>query len=405
MVALVLVTAVGPLAADAYLPALPDLQRSLGTSALGAQLTLTTFLVGMAVGQLVCGTLSDTHGRRGFLLGGTTVFLLASIGTVIATDLTTLLASRVIQGLAAGCGIAVGRAVIGDCYDGLDAARRFATLATITMLGPVVAPTVGGLLLIDGTWRTVFGALVVLGVLMVTGTLVGLPESLPPSKRRESGLRRFFAGQVDLMRDRVFAPHVAVQCLLLSAMFTYLGGASFVMHGAYGTTDTFFAVIFAVNSGWLAAASVLFRVSVGRTPARTMRLAGLVTMAAFAVLLLGCGVSETAHTRPPLALSWLALAGISFGAGLALPATMTMAMIAGQRARGTASGLLSGLPFICAALATPLTGALGHDSILPMAAVMAGLVLSAALIDAVTRRPSASSRDEPVDCDVAPNPA
>jgi MFS transporter, DHA1 family, multidrug resistance protein len=377
MAALVLVTAIGPIAADAYLPALPDLQRDLGTTALGAQLTLTTFLLGLALGQFVCGPVSDAFGRRRFLLAGTAAFLIASVGTVVAQDLTQLLVCRTVQGLAAGCGVAVGRAVVGDCWQGAEAARRYATLSMITMLGPVVAPVLGGLLLVPGTWRWVFTALVVAGVLMVLGTATRLPESLPTALRQEPGLRRLLERQVDLVRDPAFGPHVAVQCLALSTMFTYLGGAALVMHSVYGTSATFFAVVFAVNSLFLATSSTLFRLTVTRVSPLTSRGLGLALMTLFGTVLCGAGVADALGHRPPLAVVWVALMGISLGAGVTLPATLTSAMLAGQRARGAAAGLLSGPPFVCASLATLATGALGHDSVLPLAASMFVLILAA----------------------------
>lgn len=154
--ALVVVTGVGPFAVDTYLGALPDVSRDLDVTAAVAQLSVTLFIVGVATGQLVFGPVSDGRGRRPLLLGGTLVFTVATLACAVATSGAMLIGARLVEGLAAGCCVAVGRATIGDSAIGVDAARRIGTLAAITFLAPVVAPSVGGLILLGGTWRTVF---------------------------------------------------------------------------------------------------------------------------------------------------------------------------------------------------------------------------------------------------------
>src|SRR3954465_10858187 len=167
LAALVVVTGVGPFAVDTYLAALPDVERSLGTTAAVAQLTVTAFIVGNALGQLLLGPLSDGRGRRRLLLGGAVVFTLASLVSAIAPGGAVLVAARLLQGLAAGGGIAIGRAVVGDTSSGDDATRRYSTLAAINFLGPVIAPAVGGVILLAGSWRTVFFVLTLLGLVQV----------------------------------------------------------------------------------------------------------------------------------------------------------------------------------------------------------------------------------------------
>ena len=146
-----IVTGVGPFAVDTYLAALPDVERSLATTAAAAQLTVTAFIIGNAVGQLVLGPLSDGRGRRGLLLAGAVAFTVASLVAAIAPNGPVLIAARLLQGLAAGGGIAIGRAVVGDTSSGDDATRRYSTLAAINFLGPVIAPAVGGVILLAGS--------------------------------------------------------------------------------------------------------------------------------------------------------------------------------------------------------------------------------------------------------------
>src|SRR5690349_11183905 len=197
-----LVTGISPLATDAYLPALPALQRSLDTSAAVAQLSLTAFLVGLALGQLLVGPVSDASGRRPVLVLGSLAFAALSVLCAMAPTGPLLVVARLLEGLAAGGGVAAGRAVISDHYSGSAAAERYGTLASVTLLAPVIAPPVGSVILTFGSWRTVFAALAAFGLVMAAGVLARVPESLPRSDRQGGSLRATAARMADLLRDR-----------------------------------------------------------------------------------------------------------------------------------------------------------------------------------------------------------
>src|SRR4051794_5510608 len=272
---LVLVTGIGPLAVDTYVAGLPELQRSLSTTATVAQLSLTAFIVGIALGQLTLGPFSDGHGRRPLLLGGTVVFTLASIACALAPTGPALVGARLVQGVVAGCGVAVGRAVVSDHYEGDAAAARFGTLSAIVFLGPVIAPALGGVILGVGSWRHVFGMLTALGVAMVLAVLWGLPESLPPQRRQGHGVRDASARMLDLLRDKGFTNHVIVQCLATAGFFTYIGGSSFVLETTYGVSQSRYAVLFATNAAAMAASGLAFRLLVTRVGAARLRTVGV----------------------------------------------------------------------------------------------------------------------------------
>ena len=382
--ALVLVTGVGPLATDMYLAALPELQRSLDTSAAVAQLTLTAFLIGMAAGQITLGPLSDGRGRRGLLLGGTSAFAIASLICVIAPSGPLLVVARLVQGLAGGCGMAVGRAVVGDRYQGDEAAKRYGTLAAITFLGPVVAPAVGGAILTVGTWRTVFAVLTGVGVLMVLAVWFVLPESLAVEQRHGGGLRDTGARMIDLLSDWSFMKHVAIQCLATAGFFTYIGGSSFVLQTVYGISPEKYSVVFATNATAMVVSSLIFRRVVARFGAVRLRSTGLGLSAVATLTLVGAGVVERQDVLPPLALPWALLCCVTFGMGLVIPASTVLGQRAGDRARGTASAVLGGLSFFVGALMTPLTGVIGYTSLLPLALLMAGFFAAAVVLDAVS---------------------
>jgi DHA1 family bicyclomycin/chloramphenicol resistance-like MFS transporter len=378
--ALVLVTGIGPIATDTYVAALPQLQDSLDTSAAVAQLTLTAFIVGMAAGQLAFGPLSDGRGRRGLLLAGAVAFAATAAVCSFAPNGTLLVVARLFQGLAAGCGVAIGRAVVGDVYSQEEAAKRYGTLAAITFLGPVIAPAIGGAILTTGTWRTVFSALAGLGLIMLAAVWFGIPETLAPAARHAGGLAETGARMADLLRHWPFMRHVAVQCLATAGFFTYIGGSSFVLQTVYDLPPTRYAVIFATNAAAMAVASLLFRLVVVRAGALRLRIAGLVPATVAALGLVVIGLAER-QALPPLALPWGLLCCVTFSMGLVIPASTALAQQAGDRARGTASALLGGLSFFAGALVTPLTGIVGYRSMLPMALLMAGFFSCAVALD------------------------
>ncbi|GAB3598523.1 multidrug effflux MFS transporter [Angustibacter peucedani] len=374
--ALVLVTGVGPLATDMYVAGLPALRRSLETTASVAQLTLTAFIVGVAVGQLALGPLSDGRGRRPFLLGGTVAFTALSAACALAPTGPSLVGARLAQGVVAGCGVAVGRAVVSDHWQGTAAAARYGTLAAITFLGPVVAPAIGAVVLGWGSWRSVFWLLTAVGVLMTVAVARWIPESLPPSARQGHGLAHSLARMADLARDGGFMRHVVVQCLATAGFFVYIGGSAFVLQTTYGVSQTTYAVLFATNAAAMAVTSLGFRLLVGRVGPARLRTVG-VTVATLA----SAGLLVVALTRPhvgsPLAVPWVLLCLVVAGMGLSIPGTTALAQQAGDRARGTASALQGGLTFLVGAAATPLTGLVGYDTLLPMAELMLGFFVAA----------------------------
>ena len=383
---LVLVTGVGPLALDTYLPALPALQHSLSTSAAVAQLTVTAYISGLALGQLVIGAASDGTGRRTPLLCSTAAFMTTCVICAIAPNAGLLIVVRLLGGLAAGAGVATGRAVVSDYYEGNAAAKKFGTLASINFLGPVVAPAIGGLILTVGTWRTIFWSLSGLGVVMFVAVAARLPESLPPSERHRGGVTATWARMVDLLGTRVYLRHVLVSCLATAGFFTYIGGSSFVLQTVYGISQTEYAIVFSVNALAMVVAGALFRVLVGRAGAVRLRLAGLLLATIASVALVGLAFIPRSD-RPSVVAPWIILSCVVAGMGLVIPASVTLAQQAGERFRGTASALQGGLSFLSGALVTPLTGVLGDTSLTAMALLMAGFMLAAVAALAATSSP------------------
>jgi DHA1 family bicyclomycin/chloramphenicol resistance-like MFS transporter len=395
--ALVLVTGVGPIALDTYLPALPAMALSLRTGAAIVQLTVTGFIVGLALGQLVAGPLSDGHGRRPYLLGGTIAFTALSVVCALAPDPGVLIVARVLQGLVAGAGIACGRAVVSDYYRGEEAAVRFGTLSSLTRIGPVLAPALGSLILTFGDWRAVFFALTGVGAVMIVAVVVGLPETLAAAERHEGGLGSTRARIADLGTDPRFMRTVVIGCLSTAGFFAYIGGSSFVFETVYGIDQHAYAALFTVNALTLTVGSIGYRLSVAALgPARLQAIGlGIITTAAVALLVVALvGTDVIGSVLVPAGI----ISILTIGVGLNTPALMTIAQYTGERARGTAAALQGGGSFLAGAIVTPLTGLFGYHTLLPMAVMMAGFLSAAAIFAFLTR----SLRWSPAALEAAP---
>ncbi|MFF5079359.1 Bcr/CflA family efflux MFS transporter [Actinoplanes sp. NPDC000266] len=221
-------SALGPLTIDMYLPSLPTITTDLHTTEAAVQLTLTGTLLGLALGQLVVGPLSDAIGRRMPLLAGVAVHILASVLCVIAPNLAVLGTLRVLQGLGAAAAAVIGMAIVRDLFTGLAAAKLFSRLMLVIGVAPILAPTIGGTVLNWTSWRGVFVVLTLAGAAIMTATALVLPETLPVERRRNGGLTGTLRDYGRLFTDRAYVGLILVAGLAFSALFAYVSGSSFV---------------------------------------------------------------------------------------------------------------------------------------------------------------------------------
>lgn len=392
LLALALVSGVSPFATDTYIATLPAVQDDLDTTASATQLTMTAFLVGFAAGQLVCGPVSDATGRRRMLVAFSTAFAVLSVVCAAAPNAALLVTARALQGFAGGCGLAVGRAVISDQHTGGDAAVRYGALASIMLLAPVVAPAIGGVILLVGDWRTIFLFLAGLGVVMTAAVLMGIPETLPFDARSSAGLAETVRRMTALLHQRPFLGAVLVQCLAIAGFFTYVGGSSFVLQQDLGLSESEFSLLFVSNAAAMAAVSVGFTTTVRRVGLIKWRAIGLGTSTAAAAALAGYAIAVDEVRLAPV---WVLLAITVAGMGASIPACIAIAQELGRSVGGTASALQGGLSFAIGAAATPLTGLTGQTSAAGMSLLMACLFLCSAAVLVATRAPAWSPRLSP----------
>jgi len=376
-------TAAAPLSLDTYLPALPALAADLRSTPSIAQLSLTTCLIGLALGQLVAGPLSDVLGRRRPMMIGASGFAVASVLCALAPNVTVLIALRFAQGLLGAVGIVVARAVVRDTSDATRSARAFATLMLVSGVAPIVAPVLGGQLLRFTDWRGVFVVLAVYGALALVAVLAVVRETLPRAARR-SGSAAATAGSFRvLLSDRRVVACVLAAGLLFSAMFAYISGSTFVLQDIYGLSPQAFSGVFAVNSvGIVASVQVAGRLA-GADRVRPERLiaVGLGVACAGTLGLLGA-VLVGAGLAGVLAGLFVTVCGV----GLVLPSATTLTLADHPEHAGSASALLGTSQFLVGAGAAPLVGLAGSGSAVPMAAVMAGAAVLGTVVFTVVWR-------------------
>ena len=351
VVALGALSAFGPLCLDMYLPALPELPGELNSTSWAAQLTLSACIVGLAVGQLVTGPLSDRLGRRRPLLVGVAVFVVASALCALTTSMTALIGLRLVQGAAGAAGIVIGRAVIADLFTGKAAAAFFSAVASINGLAPILAPVIGGQVLRVGTWRTVFWVLAGIGVLLLVLSLVIVRESLPPDRRSAGGLRATRTAFAALVRDRGYVGCVLAGSLVTAAMFGYISASPFVLQDRFGLSAQWFSAGFALNALGIVAATQLGRLLLRRTTSPTLLTVGVLQALGGAVLL---AVTVAAGWGLPMVL--LSLFVLVSAVGFALPHASAIAMDRHRRIAGSASALLGLTQFALGAVTAPLVG-------------------------------------------------
>ncbi|MEV0217112.1 Bcr/CflA family efflux MFS transporter [Micromonospora sp. NPDC050695] len=359
--------AIGPLTIDMYLPALPAITTGLQTTETAVQLTLTGTLLGLALGQLLIGPLSDVVGRRLPLLAGLAAHIVASVLCVFAPNIAVLGVLRVLQGLGVAAATVVATAVVRDLFSGASFARIFSRLMLVMGLAPILAPTLGSALLRWTEWRGVFAALAVLGALLIVVAALRLPETLAVARRRHGGVAATMRDYRGLLNDRAFVGLVLVAGLAMASLFAYVSGSSFVLQDQYGLDEQQFGLAFGAGAvGLIAATQFNVRLLRRYTPQQIL-ISALIAGTAAGLLLVLFAVTGLGGLGTLLASLWLVLAA----AGLALPNAPALAMSRHSEAAGTAAALLGAVQFGTGALSAPLAGLFGTGSV-PMAVVVAG---------------------------------
>ncbi len=367
-------SAFGPLSMDMYLPSLPTLAGYFSTSTSKAQLTLSGFTIGFAVGQLVYGPVSDRFGRKWVLISGVALYVLASCFCATSTDVEMLILVRFLQALGGGAGVVLTRAIVRDLYSQEAGARALSLMLLVPSLAALVSPFIGGQILLWADWRGIFWLLAAFGIFVLLLAFFRLPETHPPERRHPTSLSKILRDYVTVLCDRNALGYMLCGAFSFAGMFAQISGSPFVYIEVFGVAPEYFGFLFAVNIIGVMAGSYVNSRLVTRLGIRRMLVFGT-TMALCGGLLLAL------------------LTTINYGGLIGIVGAIVIYMIphnitnanatAGALEKfphiaGTASALIGAIRFGTGAAVGALVGILHDGTAIPMAYVIAGCGLASA---------------------------
>lgn len=356
----------GPLNIDMYLPSFPDISGDLGANASLVQLSLTTCLIGFAVGQIFIGPISDAKGRRTPLLISISLFVLSSLLCALAPNITTLVIARLLQGLTASAGLVLSRAVVRDVFTGRELTKFFALLMVINAAAPMIAPMTGGaiLLLPFASWHTIFYFLGFLGICIVLLIVSRLKETLPPEKRLPTSGKESVGTVLSLFKDRSFMGYALTVGFIHGGSFAYVSGTPFVYQGIYGVSPQVFSILFGING----LAIIMGSFIIGRFGGiiyerKLLRTAVIIAVSATSLLLIMTVI------QGPLASLVICIFVYMTAMGMITTSTFTLAMEKQGHRAGSASAVLGMLPLLLGSIVSPLVG-INEATAIPMGTIL-----------------------------------
>lgn len=340
-----IVSAFGPFVTDFYLPALPALGSYFTTSASMVQLTLTVSMIGLAIGQLFIGPLSDRYGRKMPLIVSLILFILSTVGCLGSNTIGQFLVFRFIQGIAGAGGVVISKSIATDLYEGKQLARFFSMLSSVQGLAPICAPVLGGLLLTVTDWRGIFRTLLIIGFLLLL-TTTRFRESLQTPVT--GGLSAAFKAYLPVMRNRCFMRYVLVQAMAMGVMFAYIAASPFIFQEHYGLSPVVYSLCFGVNALGIMGGSLLIIRFKDVKAALSLGAKGFLFMSLIVAVLLIGNLSVWAVEA--------ALFVLLVCLGMILPTSTTLALEPVRENSGNASAILGFLTFFVGGVCSPLAG-------------------------------------------------
>ncbi len=368
---------------DMYLPSFPAAAQALGVHTVDMQLTLTSFLLGMGLGQVIYGPLSDRFGRKRPLIFGILLFIVASLVCANVTTLPALIAWRFVQAIGGSAGTVISRAMVRDRFTGLELARTMTAMGMVFAFAPAIAPSIGALIMNLGEWPWIFMALAAFGVYTLIGT-VTLHESHAPEHRTDHGFVKAAVTYVEILRNREFRLAVATMCAASMALFSFISSSPAVLMGGYGVARSTFGLLFGLNSLAMVVASQVNMRLLPRLGIQAMlRRATAVQVAASFLLLVLILV------KAPLPAVLIALAMATGIVSILFGNSMTLALIPFGHRAGSATALSGLLQMATGGVVAALLSSIpGKPSV-----VMAGSILLAVVTAFILVRRHAPGAD------------
>lgn len=358
-------TAIGALSIDMFLPGLPEIKNDFHTTTSNAQLTLSLFMIGLALGNLFAGPISDATGRKKPLWISMFIYTLASLGIVFVTNIEVMIALRFIQGVTGGAASVISRAIASDMYKGKELTKFLSLLMLVNGVAPVIAPAIGGIILSFAVWRMVFIILTVFGILMVIGSLTKVPESLQEDEKDSNGIKEMFKNFKHLLATPKFVLPMLIQGFSFIMLFTYISASPFIIQKIYGMSALQFSIMFATIGITLIISSQLVGVLVDRIERRQ-----LLKIVTYIQVL---GVVIVAMTLLNHLSFWILVIGFIV---LVAPVTavaslgFSIAMDESTKGRGSASSLLGLVQFLLGGLMSSLVNVMGEHNVTPYVVII-----------------------------------
>ncbi len=339
-------SAFGPFVVDLYLPSLPQLASFFETNASMTQLTLTTAMIGLALGQLLLGPLSDKFGRKKPLIISLVIYIISTVLIVFSPNIETMIVLRVIQGLSSAGSVVISRAVATDLYRGREMTRFFGLLMTINGLAPIISPILGSLLLEYISWKGVFVFLALIGVIVLFFCF-RLKESLSAENRLQGSIFATFSTFGVIIKNRLFMSYVGIESFLLGAMFAYIAASPFILQSFYGLSSFAFSLCFGANG-----AALVIGANIGGKLANHKALA----IGVFAFVVAALYTITVLIIQPFWLFVEIGFFAMLLLMGITFPAISSLAMESERQYAGSASALLGFAPFFLGGVVSPLVG-------------------------------------------------
>lgn len=358
-------SALGPFTVDMYLSSLPQIMEYFVTNTSMIQASLTAGLLGIALGQIIMGPLSDVHGRRKPLVIAMIFYFFTSIACAFSPNIEMFILLRFIEGLSASAGLVISRAMVRDTYSGVELTKFMSLLTTISNIAPLISPLAGSGLVSVSSWFSVFIFLGFMGIFLTSVTIWGIKETLPIQQRISRNLKGHINNYLVLLQDRKFMGYALVTGFLFAGVFAYVAGTPFIYQNLYGVSPMVFSILFAMNGVAIMLGSQLVKYLAGRINEYHIFLSGLLLSLVTSVAVLVVVVSHG-----PLVALVVSLFLFASSIGINGPVSFTLAMESKGNIAGSASAVLGILPYLLGAVASPLVGIAGEYSAEPFGIVI-----------------------------------